>query len=496
MAGQTDQASSEVPVEDPTAVSEQNIAKARKWFSQARVVGETRNYDYAIECYVGGLELWPEAVEEGHMPLRAIGMARRQAKGKPAGLRQSFKRSTTGKDPLRNMLNAEFLLAMDPFNLNHMEQMFVNAGKAGLRVTTNWIGNIYFDALLAEKKIAPQRLLRVREIFEQMGDELEASGGGPEAVDAYEKALKALNILSNMKPDNAEYFNHLTALSGKLTISKGKYNQEGSTFQESLQDRKAQAELHDRDRMVQDEDRISQLIDSARKDYEANPDVPSKLTVLVDLLIKREREAEEAEAIELLKTYYERTKNYRFKVRTDEIRMGQFRRQARQLGEKLKANPQDKALMAEAQKLKLDALAFEQNTLKEQVTNYPTDHRIRFRYAQALFKASQFDDAIPEFQQARADPRNRAACNLFIGRCFFEKAHYGPAVDTLKDLVSGYQGTGDEISKEVYYWLGRSYEADGTVKEAMVAYNQIIQWDYNFRDVRDRIEKLRQQSAG
>jgi len=176
--------------------------------------------------------------------------------------------------------------------------------------------------------------------------------------------------------------------------------------------------------------------------------------------------------------------------------MGQFRRQARQLGEKLKANPQDKALMAEAQKLKLDALAFEQNTLKEQVTNYPTDHRIRFRYAQALFKASQFDDAIPEFQQARADPRNRAACNLFIGRCFFEKAHYGPAVDTLKDLVSGYQGTGDEISKEVYYWLGRSYEADGTVKEAMVAYNQIIQWDYNFRDVRDRIEKLRQQSAG
>ena len=68
-------------------------------------------------------------------------------------------------------------------------------------------------------------------------------------------------------------------------------------------------------------------------------------------------------------------------------------------------------------------------------------------------------------------------------------------MDTLKDLVSGYQGTGDEISKEVYYWLGRSYEADGTVAEAMASYNQIIQWDYNFRDVRDRIEKLREQSA-
>ncbi len=492
MATSTDNVDGGVPNRDRLVVSEEDKAKARRWFNQARVVGETRNYDYAIECYLGGLEIWPEAVEEGHRPLRAIAMARKQAKGKPAGLRQSFRRGTTGKDPLRNMLNAEFLLAMDPLNMNHTEQMFINAGKAGLRATTNWIGGIFFEKLMGETKVGPQRLHKVALIFERMGDDLEGDGDAAGAVDAYEKALKALSILRNMKPDSAEYFNHLTGLSGKLTISKGKYNQAASSFQESLRDREGQAELHDRDRMVQADDRLDGLIASARRDFEANPEVASKLTVLVDLLLKREREAEENEAVTLLMDNYAKTNNYRFKMRADEVRKSQYRREARRLADQLKANPQDRSLVVKAQKLRAEATQFELVCGKERVANYPTDHRIRFQYAQVLFNAKQFDEAIPEFQGARADPKNRLACNLFIGRCFFEKSHYGPAIDVLKGLAANQEGTGDEVSKEIHYWLGRSHEESGKHAQAVEIYNQIIQWDYNYRDVRTRIEQLRE----
>ena len=46
--------------------------------------------------------------------------------------------------------------------------------------------------------------------------------------------------------------------------------------------------------------------------------------------------------------------------------------------------------------------------------------------------------------------------------------------------------------KEVKYWLGRSYEAEGRTEEALATYNQIIQADYNYRDVRGRIESVRE----
>ncbi len=476
-------------------VSEAEKAKARKWFQQARVVGETRNYDYAIECYITGLESWPDAVEEGHKPLRAIGLARKQAKGKPAGFRQSFRRGTSGKDSLKNMLNAEFLLAMDPFNINHMEQMFINAGKAGLYATANWIGDIFFDALMDEKKVAPPRLLKVKDTFQQIGDDLQDEEDPAGAVNAYEKALKAMTLLRNMKPDNQEYFNQITNLSGKLTIAKGKYDQEGKSFRESLRDKELQADLHDRDRLVQDEDRIGSLIEKARAEYEANPEHASKLTGLVDLLLRRERPEDEAEAIQRLEEAYKNSGNYRFKMRSDDVRVRQFARRRRELLAQHKANPEDKSIVAEAQKVKAKQLEFEKEIGKERVANYPTDHRIRFKYAQTLFTAGEFDEAIPQFQAARADPKNRRTANLFIGRCFFEKGHYGPAVDVLKQLLETHETTGDDVGKEIAYWLARSYECDKKTDQAVEVYNDIIQWDYNFRDVRDRIDALREQGA-
>jgi tetratricopeptide (TPR) repeat protein len=474
------------------APSDEDKAKARKWFKQARVVGETRNYDYAIECYLGGLEIWPDAVEEGHMPLRAISLARKQAGGKPAGFMQSFKRSTTGKDPLRNMLNAAYLLAMDPGNMNHLEQMVLNAGKAHLPATTKWAGNAYFDAVLSEKKGAPQRLIKVRDIFEDLGDQYTDAGDGGAAVEAYEQALRAINTLRNVQPENMDYFNQMTHLSGKLTIARGKYDQDGS-FRHSLRDQKGQAEIHDRERLVQGDSRLDELIESARKDYLANPNVPSKLTTLVDLLCKRERKDEEEQAIALLLENHQKSQNYRFKMRADDIRILQLRRRARQLREKLRAHADDKALHTETQKVIYEGRQFELDSLKERLGIYPTDQRIRFKYAQCLFAAGHYDEAISCFQEARIDPRNRTACNLFTARCFFETKQYQPATDVLVALARDYEGRGDEVSKEIQYWLARACEADGGITQAKEAYNQLIQWDYNYRDVRQRLEQIRQQ---
>ena len=51
---------------DPNArliTTEGDKAKAAKWFERARELGDKRQFDYAIEYYVSGLEFFPDAVE-------------------------------------------------------------------------------------------------------------------------------------------------------------------------------------------------------------------------------------------------------------------------------------------------------------------------------------------------------------------------------------------------------------------------------------------------
>src|SRR5262245_9725339 len=77
--------------------SEENRAKAARWFARAKELQDKHNFDYAIKCYIDGLEFWPEAVEEAHKPLRYCSLARKAAGGKKLGMLDSAKMPMIGK---------------------------------------------------------------------------------------------------------------------------------------------------------------------------------------------------------------------------------------------------------------------------------------------------------------------------------------------------------------------------------------------------------------
>jgi len=43
------------------------------------------------------------------------------------------------------------------------------------------------------------------------------------------------------------------------------------------------------------------------------------------------------------------------------------------------------------------------------------------------------------------------------------------------------------------YNLGRAYEADGNIEQALNCYRKVAQIDYNYQDVKDRVDSLRKQ---
>jgi len=460
--------------------SEAEVAKARQWFQKGQELASKKNYDYAIESYINGLNFWPEAVEEGHKPCRAAALFRGTKK---PSLSDRIRLKTSSRDPKKAMLAAEALLAKEPGNVGYMELVFRNAFKAGYPKTFMWIGELLSEAAEHEVKSNAERFALMGKTYEEFSSQVEQSDPAA-AIVALERAVRALTCLQSLKSQDLAISTQLRDVAGKLTILKGKYGT-AESFRESVQDSESQRELHDRDRLFQSEQRVDQLIVQARQRYEADPKDRNAINALVTALCKRENEAFENEAIAILNKAFEETDEYRYKMQADDVRMAQFRRKARQL--------QATGDVQAVRQVLRDQLRFELQSYKERIAQYPTDMRLRYQFGLRLFKAGRYDDAIPVLQEARSDPKTRVQCNLYIGRCFFEKGYHAQAIETFTEALRAHETPDDDLGKNVLYRLGLAYEADGQTEEALKSYGQLIQWDYNYRngEVRKRLDALK-----
>lgn len=471
------------------STSPENQAKARKFFEHAKKSAETRNYDYAVQLYCDGLAFWPDAVEEGLKPLRVVATARWLEGGKGAGFMAARKLATSGKDLLKSLSNAMHLYGLDPSNVGHMEEILKLAAKAGCDRVVHWIAPVIADAFNSAKKLPPTHYQEACASMDA-GAELAMRGGDDEmAMEILNAAIATSQIWNQQHADSTDAPRARSNATGKLTILKGKFDKQGG-FEESLKDREGQRELADRDKAVHTVDRNAELVARARAVWEENRQVPAKLLGLVDLMIRIENEETENQAIALLDEEYKTSENYVFKMKADDVRMRQFNRRRRDLTDKVKSNPQDPAARSALAAHAAAQTEAEIAIFQDRLAQYPTEARIRFQLATRYFVSRRFDDAIPLFQQAQADGRFRAESRLYIGRCLYEKEFSDQAIQTLRGAMADLDSTTSTTALETSYWLGRALEKSNQASDARKVYGDLIQLDYNYRDARQRLEKL------
>ncbi len=469
---------------DPNArlvTTPEDQGKAAKWFARARELGEKRQFDTAIEYYVSGLEFWPDAVEEACKALHGCGVARKQFGGKKPGLKDTMRRSTTDKNAKQAYMNSLWLFAIDPDNIGYIEAVMRNAGRLRAEDAAKWAGGNLLKALEVNPKTSAKQFLALTQLFEELGDRAAARSETAFGVAAYQSGVETLNLLRRRHPRDPQSDNALKNVSTKLTILKGQY-QNSESYRDSIRDVEQQEDLHDQQRTVQADERVDELIAKAEAEYEQNPTGPALLKQWVDLLCRRERKDEENKAIGLLVAEYKRTGEYRWKISADDLRMKQLTRDLRDV-----EKSGDATAMKEAQ---VAQLRFELNVFKDRVDKYPTDNRARFEYAVRKFRAGQFDDAIPLFQTARNDPKNRAECGMYLGRCFFRKGYPSQAISALQEAITEYEFGDDDLAKIMRYWLARAQESGGERDAAKKTYGEVLTVDYNYKDVRARLDAL------
>lgn len=469
-------------------ISEEQQKKATAFFDKARAVGGTGNFEFAIEMYVQGLQIDPENLD-AHMELREISMKRKASGGKALGMFDAMKLKRPSKDDKQNMVNAEKLLAYDPGNTDYMESILQNAHKAGFFDTVMWIGPILQKANADSKKPEFNKFIVLKDVYKAMASD----NGTPPKIrpEIWRRATNACQHAARMRDHDMELETELKNLAANHTMDEGGYA-EGVSFRDSIKDRDTQEALQLQDKGVQELGVMGKLINDAEAQYAADPNEPGKLMRLVDTLEKTEHPDYENRAIELLGEWFERTKQFRFRKRMGEITMRQWRRMDQGQKEYVEQNKTDEQAKKDYLAFLNDKWEFELSEYQLWAQNYPTDMSFRYQAAERLFYLKRYDEAIPLLQESTNDAKFKTRAGIYLGRAFFEAGFLDEAVDTLDALVKEYQGRGDDHSKLMHYWAARAHEAKGENEVAIKLYSILVRMEFNYKDVQQRIRKLRQ----
>ena len=438
--------------------------KGKVFFERAEQVAETGNWDFAIELYIEGIKREPGNVEQGYQRLRDISLNRTAQGGKGPGIKDKFKRRP-GKDPETNLTNATFLLAKEPGSQQFMNQVRQYAVQLKLTAVIKWICDVLLESQRLAKKPNVKLLRLITDTFSDINE--------------FTQAIQACELAHRTAPNNAEIQQDLSDLSARYTIHKGKYDQEGD-FSDKVADLKGQQDLMEKDHIVQSEKFLLKEIDAARKEYLGSPDVVGKVNALVDALLKIPDEAYEGEAVDVLTKAHRDSGVYQYKLRIGDIKIKQMVRRQRNLtkeGDKEGAKKQFKI------RLKFDLEEF-----KERSINYPTDLKLKFELGYRQLLDGKCDEAIASLQQAQRDPRNHLKAMNCLGQAFEVKGWLREARETYNRAMETEMS--EDRAKELRYRLGSVLEKMGETTGAREQFSAVAQIDYNYKDVRERLDAI------
>ena len=438
------------------------------------------NFDYAIRLFLDGMRYNPTDVE-GHKGLRECALKRRGV-GKGGGLGSLLGQAKGAWSQMLGhqkdaMLEQVAAVARAPQNVTLLMQIMQTARRLNYLDVAIWYGEIAADETLRTRK--PQK-----QVFTTLADMYESQRRFQDAVNALMTAVK-------IDPADRMLDKRARDMSAAASIEEGKL-ESVSDFHDMIRDRR-QAAASATQQVIRTREQLDAQYKELKADYDADPTNLFKLQALADCQARR---GEIDDALAILSKALQTTKEYRFKVRMDDIRMAEYRRLLRELDEQLETEPARADLKAKRQEIVVQRDAFEFGIFAERQQQYPTDMGIRYELGIRQYRKGQLDEAIVSFQQATRDPKRHILALNALGKCFLAKGLPQEAQNQFETAIQQYEITGDPLAKELRYNLATTFEIQGKLPQAIEWYSGIVQQDYQYRDAAKRLEALRHKALG
>lgn len=364
--------------------------------------------------------------------------------GKPAAAAASFERYLA-KDPLHEGVNLKLARALR---------------KAGFN-----------KSALAVYKAYAEHQPRCVEASRNAGELLYAAGDINGALTMYEQALK-------VDPRDQEALKARKNLAAEGALSTTGI-ETASSSRELIKDKEAQKKLEKKARIQLSKEELAAELDELEEQLMEKPD-DRKLLMKVGRYRQMDKDLQGAldcyeRALELDGSDAELADtcaDLRLKLQEQRVE------DARKRGDDAAAERAGRALQ--------EARAVE---FQRRVERQPTDLKLRFELGKALVAIGRHDDAIAELQQAVKDPRSKAEAHLHLADAFAGKDLQDLAYGQLEKALDAAQGS--EVKKEIRYRIGVLCEAMDRADEALQHFTSILEQDIGFRDVREKVDRLR-----
>ena len=302
----------------------------------------------------------------------------------------------------------------------------------------------------------------------------------------YDKALECFERVLKVSPRDQIALKMRKNLAAEGAIKIGGF--EAATSARDLAQSQAQMEeLEGRQKMVQTEESLEAAASAIRAECENDPNNAEPLIRLGTLFLQQRNPAEAAAAFERA-----------LRLQPDDFelqsRLGDARLMA--MDTKIREAQQDDTDGIDGADDRLRRLKGERTTLrvnefKLRVEARPTDASLRFRLGQYLLEANELELAIAELQLAVRDPRRKYEAMALLGQAFLKQGMADLAIRQLKGALEGLGGPGDK-TLGLLYLLGQAAESASDKAGALDWYGSIYEIKAGYRDVADRMARLRE----
>jgi tetratricopeptide (TPR) repeat protein len=455
--------------------NQEDREKAVAFFTRAEEAAMTKNFDYAIEMFLEGLRLEPDALEEGHLALRKLAFDRMERGGKKPSMVDKVKHRA-GKGTLEDMISAEYLLARDPNNISFIEMLLKACIAGSYPKTGTWAAFTLFQTNHQKEKPSYNAYVLLKDAFDKF--------------ELYEEAIQSCKFALQLKPENAHLVDNIRDFSAKMTVKNGKY---GLTedFRDSIKDREGQEKIQSQENLIKSDQSKKILLEDAIKNYKVNPEHTITVLRLAEAYFDLDTDEGFKGAITVLQKTYEKTNDFTFKRRLGELQIRKLKTMLRNTKSAIDAKPENKQLKSNLDQILAKLSNLELEHYRHCVENYPTDIHMKYEYALRLLVNQQYDEALPLFQDAQGDPHHKLAAMDKTGLCFFFKGWYNDAIDIFKAAMDACEIAGSALGKDIRYNLARSYEESDQPEQAIEIFRKLAQLDFNYKDVAQRVDKLR-----
>jgi tetratricopeptide (TPR) repeat protein len=450
---------------------------SRNQLSRAKTAAQSKNYDYAITLLQALLKDEPLFLK-GRQLLRAVEIQKYEATSSFAkqmtGMKLSgslMKLSSGKKTPQEQLIQAEEVLAQDPFNL----KANVTIGEAGAALEHPEFKCFAYETL-AKGKPTDKAILNSL---------AEAYMGAKEAA----KAEKTYERILEIDPSDGDALSGLKNASAANASKAGGWDTSEGDYRKVIKDITEAQRLEQEAKAVKSTEGIEDLIQVNFEKHGADPTNPAHSKAIARLFAQKN---DFGTAIQ----WYEHAfaagggTDSSLEKTIGDLRLKKTEQDLQALRDELAAQTepelqaQTQAAIEQKEKELNDVRLFQ---AEARVRAQPNEGEFRYDLGEALYKIGQYKRATEELQQSLKQPSVRYQALNLMGQAFIKRGMLDFAIKQLSLAESELVGM-DELKKEIVYNLGVAYEVSKQSEKALDQWKKIYEFDMGYRDVAARVE--------